>query len=461
MTVLALLTGADPAMGRSADQLMQARYAQGSYATFCEGRPDIKLGSGVQTLLKGLLNDDPELRWDIESLLGWCENPRMLARRSAGQHRALKTLMVGDTECRYRAQLPGLMHRHQEQAAGLVRSGALGNWLRREFDDKDAKAAIEALTASHSDDSQLVSASAIYVHPPRPLVYKTLSLMPEAIGTMVAEAFARQDRDRLEAIVELVQSPLPMQWISAQELRHDMMVQLSALFASILEWFNDPSLGAGIERCLYELNPTLTCQSPIIAGRQVSSLRDLVAALDDAVGRGVSPSDLVDRHVAAFMMSQRSAIAPFLQRLERASDDQKELRMAVFQLFARLQQWTSIRSLPNLTRWCADHLAFVLDDFRSEVRRDVFQHKMSAAAEKGDLAGLQPMIESEKVRTRDAKEFAQARAQYQARHAQLTALQTGGHQRMQHAIVYGQQVAAALGSFVLALTISYLALAGS
>ena len=460
LTLLALITGADPALGRSDVALMHSRYAKGSYATFCEGRSEIGLGAGIQILLKGLLNDDPEARWGVEQTLDWCGNPRTVARRSPGQRRAAKPIVIGGGECHFRSLVPDLLHRHPVQAMALVRGGELGLWLRREFDDKESKEAIENLAATCPSDTELLSAASICVHAPRPLVYKRLSLMLEGIGTMVADAFARQDRSRLEEIAELVRSALPEQWISAQDLRQDVSDQLTALCTSVVESANDPSLGSGLERCLYTLNPTLTCQSPVLAGLHVTSLRGLVIVLDGAVGRGISPTELVDRHVAAFMMSHRATVAPFLRKLEQAGDDDKELRLAIFRLFARLQQWTSIRSLPNLTGWCAEQLSFVLEDYRSEVRREVFREKMSAAAKKGDLPSLQPIVESAKTRTRDANEFARAKDEYQAKHAALSAMRSGGHTRMQQAIAFGQQVAAALGSFVLALTISYLALVG-
>ncbi|MDP6885104.1 MAG: ABC transporter permease subunit, partial [Rhodospirillales bacterium] len=60
-------------------------------------------------------------------------------------------------------------------------------------------------------------------------------------------------------------------------------------------------IGYGIERCLYELNPGLPCQSPHLNHDYVTRIRDLLPALDETANRVSEKTLPIDRHIAAFI----------------------------------------------------------------------------------------------------------------------------------------------------------------
>ena len=59
------------------------------------------------------------------------------------------------------------------------------------------------------------------------------------------------------------------------------------------------SVGFGIERCLYMLNPVWPCQSPILAQEYVCHIRELLPALERVAQQGIPATEPVDSRAAA------------------------------------------------------------------------------------------------------------------------------------------------------------------
>src|SRR5262245_2323799 len=91
-------------------------------------------------------------------------------------------------------------------------------------------------------------------------------------------------------------------------------------------------VGQGAERALYDLDPLIPCRSSMIADFYVTSVKDLLPAIDAALpglGEGAIP---MDRHIAAFIGSHlRRNIDRELAAITQAANE-ADRRIAILRL---------------------------------------------------------------------------------------------------------------------------------
>src|SRR5690606_10232023 len=109
-----------------------------------------------------------------------------------------------------------------------------------------------------------------------------------------------------------------------------------------------PGPGFGPERALYELNPTLHCQSPMMGRRFVTDVDALLAALEETAGTIDGDKMLLDRHVAAFIAARfnRDIDRHLLLLADRG--DRAGVASGTLAIFAAIQALHGPRSLPRL-----------------------------------------------------------------------------------------------------------------
>src|SRR3546814_19623601 len=67
---------------------------------------------------------------------------------------------------------------------------------------------------------------------------------------------------------------------------------------------NQTGPGFGLERVLYELNPSIHCRSPLIEHLYVTRIEELVPALERAAANRDRGGRPMDRHIASFAVAR-------------------------------------------------------------------------------------------------------------------------------------------------------------
>src|SRR3546814_18459817 len=99
----------------------------------------------------------------------------------------------------------------------------------------------------------------------------------------------------------------------------------------------------------------MPCLSPMLHGRYILELEELIRALEEIAGSPGRPRDPVDRHIAAFLLSRRGSMddAPMMSLMD---SDPRQRATALLTLFCELQLATRVHPLPRLCAWVADTL---------------------------------------------------------------------------------------------------------
>jgi len=418
VTVLILAMGRCPVVSLTDQEVIAAKMQKGSYAALMGGeRPPF----GLRELLRGLLADDGNERWGLEELEQWLGGGLRSTVQEVRSHlaeRPFKFAGVEYTNCRALAQAFG---EKWEKAATTISDPGFDKWLRRGVSDgsmaEQVKEAIEGDAGSGSRErasGRLVARVCSILDRPGPLRYKGLVAMPTALGPVLADAFRRNDNKTIGLVSECIAKGIAIDWFAAQSSRVQLVLdnQIKEI-RTLQQLLRHSGPGYGIERCLYMLNPFLPCGSPMLKGRYVGQIKELLPKFERIVEERGSLPALYDRHLAAFIASRiKGNIDRVLAALEGSKVNPQSTTLGVLALFAQIQSKFGPDELPALTQWLGRELEPTLDRFSSRSVREQMRKRLAAVSDSGSLVDLNGVVNNEAAVRRDESGRRQAMREY-------------------------------------------------
>lgn len=416
--VMSLHLGRDVGAAGAAPSFLEARIQQGSYAAL-GGSHD---ASGtVPELLRGLLEDNSDKRWTAEDAANWAQGLAarktavgdrgwVLARPIIFQGKSLKDrrlLAAAFLAAPREAVEFSQSERFRHWINGGLAEGLNEDWLERALDSRQFKAG--------GPDNAVEEAMALarlmaVLWPEGPLCFGALKVMPDSIAYALAMAYADGDggaatlaawrelmaRGRFNALMDILSGRSPV------------LRATGTKFGGMSATANNLALGQGLERCLYELNKSLPCQSPKVRGFYVNSLRKLALALNEAAGGGEAGLTVFDPHVAAFMGRHANTFEPMMTRLGSTVDRAEDYAVEVLKVAGALQERYCPQGLKKLAKALTPALKKLAEPLKSATRRRQVQQFLTKHLDDGNLFAVANGINFASLRQRDAREFALA-----------------------------------------------------
>ncbi len=454
VTLVFLLLGRNPVAHLDDTAILKSKIQHGSYATLVG---DERLPLSLIELLRGLLCDDPDQRWDIEALDLWQSGRRLSPLQQRHEKRAARGFPFNGREYFNCRELAAAMSRHWEAAIPPVVEGKLELWLRRAVEDKERAQVVSDVVRTGINSNEKRGATDLMLcqilmilDPQAPIRYKGFGAMPDGIGSAMAMAMGQKSDTRL--LVELVTRGVPKLWFEARRNYNHDDSQMEGNIRELNGYLAQTGMGFGLERCLYELNDALPCQSPLMGEEYVVELKDLLPALNRAAtSRGESKQWPIDRHVAAFMGARaRSDIDRNLVQL--SDTDQVRGLMSLLNLFAVFQYRLGPEQLPNLAGWFGSLVAPLVASFHSRERRKEMEKELPKVIRKGSLVEIYNLLDRPGEKDKDKAEFEWSQAQYQAAEDEIRRTESDQDERDQEAIRIGKQTAAVTGILIAVVT---------
>lgn len=400
---------------------LEQRIQMGSFVAF-GGAHD---GTGpINELLRGLLDDNAEKRWTADDVINWAEGLTVrkstmsdlgwaLNRPVSFQGRNFKDrrlLALAFANAPQEAIEFSQSERFRHWVNGGLAEGLSEEWLKRALDSRQFK-------AGHADDSgeeamALARLMAVFF-PEGPIVFGPLRFMPDGFVPLLTVAFADNDREaqslvrdiisrgRLDTLLEILGGRSPSLRASATKF-----VGLSAMA-------NNPVMGFGLERCLYELNKSLPCVSPKVETHYVDSLSKLAAALDGAAGRGEPAMTIIDAHVAAYLCRQSSSFETLLGRLAAATGQSEAYTIEMVRILGSLQERYYPHGLKNLAKGILPALKKLVEPLHSKTRRRQLTQLITRYIEEGNIFAIANTINFTAIKKHDERDFENVRRQIQ------------------------------------------------
>ncbi|MBT3306810.1 MAG: hypothetical protein HN377_10050 [Alphaproteobacteria bacterium] len=216
---------------------------------------------------------------------------------------------------------------------------------------------------------------------------------------------------------------------------------------------DDP--GFGFERCLYESNPTMPCQSELIVSEYVCQIEDVLKSLDSVANRIDNNIKPMDRHLAAFIAASFDEdIHPHLKAL--AAPVEETATIGMLSLLAFLQWKLRISALYGLSSWVGGLLGPAINTYHSRTTRREIKKEIPRLVRKGSLPELFDLIDNADNRRTDAQGFEEAASEYAAAEYEIREIEGAGSERQSKAEKTGKQTAAVISVVLSMITASIL-----
>jgi hypothetical protein len=459
--LLCLALGHAPLAQLDDAAILRRKLEAGSYGALAG---DERLPPVIGDLVRGMLAEDPEHRPTPTLLL---DPASARGRRVAARppRRAQRPIVMASGEVWDARSLAYGLAVEPEQGLNALRSNAVEHWLRRGLGDAQLAARVEeavrhrivdVLPNDGNGDAALAMQVITLLDPLAPLCWRGMALWPDGLGAALAVGQAG-DPDVMTRLQEVIVREEAGNWAAMRADRCDFaVVRVEARQQH--SWLQQTGQGGGVLRLVYLLNPLLPCASPLVEGRWVTRLADLLLALEDAAARvDHRQTEPIDSHVGAFVSA----------RLERRMDKEfsspagaatASACLGQLRMLAQLQSRLHARPLPGLAAWIGARAGPVLATWRNRERRGAVEERLRALTEAGYLAPMLQALEDPAGRTADAREAHEAQAALERIDAELAQIAGGAAGRAALAARVGQEIAAGCGLAALATVLAVAAL---
>ena len=450
VTIAALILGLDVA---AIAEDATPRIAQGSYAALV-GRA--RLIPQMEVLLRGLLADDVAARWGLEEIRRWRGGTTDVPRQRGIGRRAPYGFPFRGTEWRVPRLLASELAQHRREALIAMREPAMELWLRHALGDvvmaDEARRAVTAHQESPGDalaDDLLVARVCRALDPQGPLRFRDLAVMEDGLAPVLAQAVASGDRPRLKTLSDLISGPLLVESTPVAGAAASLAKPFTLALQS---WARDVSLGAGLERCLYEMCPQAPCYSPLLGGES-ENVEAILRALDRVIEDRSPAKTVFDRHIAAFIASRSRMLERRVMEITRNDGDPVQQSLAIILLLGELQAYFKIGPLRKLAAWSAAQLVPGIRQLRRASLRQHLLDDLPSLAVAGDLQRVVQGLNLSQMLREDRQGFQEAVNQYRQLGRAIAGIDAAATARAATAYENGQWISALIAVLCLGLSL--------
>lgn len=450
VTLALMALGQNPLQGMDDRAITQLKINHGSFAALIGNK---RLPGAYIELLRGLLADEPRLRWNASDLDQWLSGRRLTVKNADIGRHAARAIAFAEQEYWQVRPLAVALAAHVPEAVRILENGLLEKWLSRALGDElkandldEAKTSLKESGKSAHYEEQLVARACIALDPSSPIHYRGLTLLPTGVASMLIEMVSAGNSANIQILSEIISSQLITFWIEMQKDAKTDLVPLGQQYERMRTLLEKTTFGSGVERVLYELNPSLPCLSPIIRAHYVMTPKMLLAAIEH-VAAASRTRDPIDRHIAAFLLARGHRNELMFEAMA-APEGSSRRGVAMLTVYSELQYRYGPDALPNLAQWLLPMLESATQRFLGKRMKDSMRAAMKEAALKGDLSKILQLVDDPKRIERDQQDFVAARLLYLSTLKEINILEARMANRNMLVQSFGKPLAASLSSFL-------------
>ncbi len=438
-----LLMGRNPLADTTDDRIIERKLAEGSYSALLG---DARIPLSLMEVLRGLLTDDARERWNVAELEMWLNGRRLSPKQPKLAIRAQRPFSFQGVDYLSTPTLAHAFVRNWSAATKSIANDAVDVWIRRGFEDDELASAFNSSIRSAAAfggrrgiEDRMVARACVVLDPLAPVRYRQFSARIDGYPTALMARYIKNGDVR--EIAETANSKLPIYWIETQEVQTPEQNLLRRNFEMMTFMLGRGTIGYGLERCLYELNPSCPCISPMVEKHFVLHINQMLTALDHAAVERSGKGEPIDRHIAAFIASKLKH--PMDQHLQGLSSEfQSARRLALIRLLAEVQQYTAEETPFHLAQWLVKLADPIVDTYFNRSFRERLRKEIKKIAEKGTLMDLAYALENTARRDRDTEGFRDATADYTEAENEIQKIEGGEMTKPEVVEKKGQEVAA-------------------
>ena len=427
MLVFDALYGLDKFKEMPRQEFILRALRQGTYNVLAGERDFPPL---IQDFLRASLTDNVAERWGLDQLAQFIEGKRFNVIMPAAARDAARPLIFMDEPIVSRRFLAHTLHQNWRETVKDIRSLNLERWCETSLHRPELAELIERSlrigadrTASARQVGDMMTRIFASLDPIGPMRSRTISLRPDSMGLMLACMIPSQDPE-LDQVLGFIESDLSSFWSErAQAHKNPSLSQVIWRLQRIKPFIKNTTLGFGLERALYDMNPTLPCQSPMLKPYHITTAEDALRTLD-VLAKTHSDRSFVDQHLAAFLASKIEMTKPLkLTELTNIVPLQNDPELYMLRMLSKVQQKTPSLKLPGLSSWIGIHVERMLNEIHNRTLRKEQKLKLRRRASQGSILDVLMVLVNRDIGEQDREGYVFAMAKHELNFKQMQHLQ--------------------------------------
>lgn len=424
-----LMYGLDRLKTLPKETYIEAMMRTGSYQLFASSRD---FSDNFQDFFRGILNENPLERWGLDQLAQWLAGKRFNMIAPIQSKDATRPMLFMNQEFFSRRLLANAFHAHWRQGVKDIRNLKLDRWCEVSFHRPELTEKMDRVlrfagpTATEPQLSEMLTRVIILLDPTGPIRNQSFSLRPDGLGPLLADVI-NHNGSELPQLLSIIENDICNFWSEQFEANKtpemsNVLWRLQRARANL----KNKAMGFGLERVLYDLNPSLCCQSPLLKQYHVTTALDALKALD-AIAANLAPdTSFADRHLAAFIASKADVNKEIrIHELDDVAALAGNPELVVMKLLAKAQQKTPKLQLVGLCAWAGMRIEKMIDQIHNRLIRKRLKLQLKKLANTGNLYEILTAITNADVSTRDHDGFVKAIAVHQYNHERIERLKNG------------------------------------
>lgn len=464
-TVACLIRSDNPMAGASDEQIVLSKLKNGSYATLI-GKD--RFTGNILDFIRGTINDDMEARWKLDEIIAWLDGQRLTPRQSSAKKQANRPIVFNGKKYSYVQPFAYDLKDNKAEAKKLFEDGELEQWLNRSFDKNTMFERLEeyvgiAKTKGRDarTEERLLTYMMMALYPSAPIYYKGYKTFADGLGTMLAHAYAT-GKD-LGVFHEIIENGIVLDWVRLQNTAHLDVGGVISRFDSCRTFIAQTKKpAAGLERCLYLLNPEVRCMSEILKDYYVHSPEHMIMALEDLCQNNKTPPAFLDRHMMAFLAVRDNKMIESSMPDLAAADYYRNI-LGQLGVLANIQKRSKIGPLPYLAQSISRALGPVYDHIHDRELVDRHKATVEKHAKAGQLMKIYSLLYDRSIKDQDLSNFKKAMREYRTLTKELAKLESKLGDKENFGKATGKEIAAVISSIlaaVIILIVAYLTFTG-
>ncbi len=424
VTITMFLRHRDPLEGMTDQEIVRQKIEMGSYGALT-GKE--RFTGAILELLRGLLYDDRAQRWTLDEVLAWLQGQRLSPKQSSKKQKSARPMHFNN-ERYFRPEMLAMdLDKNPAEAMQIVEGGQLHQWIERSLEDKVVDTRYQQALETSKDLGRgpgywdlLLSRVSVALDPEAPIRFKNLKVHPDGVPYALAQVF--YEKGDLSPFADIISHALVSNWLNAQyDLRVDVGTLVSR-YDSCRAFLRQPTIGYGIERCLYYLNREAPCISDKLKGFYVRTPEDMMRAFEVISRRPDRPELFIDRHIAAFLsVKDRKVIDPYFMELN--ADPFYKRILGNIKTLATIQKRSRMEAFPGIASWIAAILEPVYERYHDRLLRESLKSKVEKLKSYGDITRIAAMFDDAELLKKDFSNFRQAMLDYNAMRSEYNVLE--------------------------------------
>jgi len=460
-TLLYITLGYNPVAKLKQTELLNQRIEQGTYATYCGGS---RIPLSLLEPFRGMMSDDRIERWGFAEITNWLDGQTMTPLQKRPTNRAEVPYNFNKTAHHTEKTLALDFTRNPSDTLKVIKEESFNIWIKRSLNMGELADRVKGLIQSvefHKEGFQgtedfLAMKLNMILNPSAPIFFKGLTFMPDGIGNLMATEWLKSGSMQIPA--EIIKNDICQIWLDAQPAPLPNTTALRKLIIQQKGLLAIKETGYGIERVLYEMCPSLACQSPLIATNYVVEIEGMLPALDHAANNIDTSTKPVDRHISAFTATHfKQDINPHLRAM--ASAKAETAIIGILSLLALLQWRLKIPTLLGLASWVGGLLGPAIETYHNRETRREIEKEIPKLVRLGSLPEIFELIDNAEKRQADSDGYEEAVQEFADAQFEIDDIEGAGSERLTKAERSGQQAASMISVVVTFMIVTFLVIA--